>query len=114
MRRSSDIHYKQITDRLVLSEVVVQRLPEKCVSLLFGGRRPVTLVEDFIDDSVSLHRSLDLLRAGVVALSPALEVIVKRFELLDIGLTEPNARRDGRINHTRSLAGQAVKPGGNA
>ena len=114
MRRSSDIHYKQVTDKLVLPEVVVQRLPEKCVSLLFGSRLPVELSENLVDDSVRLHRALDLLRAGVVAFSPALEVIVEGVELLNVVLAEPDARRRGRVSHTSRLAGGAVKSGGNA
>lgn len=101
-------------DRSFLTEVIVERLSQERVSLSFGVCLPVKLGEHLVDDTMCLHGAFDLLRPGVVAVSPSLEVVVELFELVDVVFAEPDARRRGRVSHTSRLAGEAVKSGGNA
>lgn len=98
---------------LLLSKVIVQCLSQQRMALAFGGRFPADVGEQLVDDAVRLHRSFDFLRAGVVPFSTAFEVIIKRFELVDVVFAEPDTRRCWRVSHASRLAGQSLKLGGN-
>jgi len=106
----SDIQFMRLrTDRSVLTEIVVERLAKQRVPLAFRARFPVKLGEDFISDSVCLHRLLDLLGAGVVARLATFEVVVKLFELVYLLFAEPDRWDSGSVGHASRLAGSRIK-----
>lgn len=106
----SDIRFMRAKrDTSLFPEVVIERLSDEGVSLVFGVRGEPDVCEDLVGDSVRLHRAFDLLRAGVIALSSAFEMIVERLELLDLLFAEPDRRDSGCVGHASRLAGDSIK-----
>lgn len=97
------------SDASLLSKVIIERLPDQSVSLVLAIGRESDVGEDFVDDAMRLHRLLNLLRARVVPRLASLEVVVERFELLDLLLAEPDRRDSGSVGHASRLAGSRIK-----